>query len=273
MALAYAPQELRSDRFFVANALALDGKALSHAAPELRDDKELVLLAVGQNGMALSCASAELQRDREVVLTAVAQDGLALAFASPELKKDHEVVLIAVAKAGMALDCADILLRSDRSIVEAAVSHSGLALVSATEDLKCDAEIVLTAVAENARALGHASPSLARRPEAWQRLQPLVAEVLVLEVSLLSGRAALCVYADLENTRLGRVLLDCCRKLHLPSLGSPVLLLGSRILPDTTVQAWGLALGEVHELHLIVETEQSVNGLSSIKSASESRSY
>ena len=70
-ALAFASQEMRSDRDVVLAAVAARGAALEAAAPALTNDKKIVLAAVRNNGTALAFASKSLQSDKDVCMAAV----------------------------------------------------------------------------------------------------------------------------------------------------------------------------------------------------------
>ena len=94
-ALQYASEDLRCDKLFLLELVALDkqGVALKYAANTLKSDREVVFAAVRSNGKALGFAADELKSDKETVLAAVRSSFHALQFASPELKEDPKVRL------------------------------------------------------------------------------------------------------------------------------------------------------------------------------------
>ena len=78
-------------------------------APALRSDRTFVLEAMALNGRCLCLADGGLNTvgpmrgDRDVVLAAVAQKYEAFRYASPTLKSDHQFVLSALRANGLVL--------------------------------------------------------------------------------------------------------------------------------------------------------------------------
>ena len=84
-------------------AVTKDGFALAYASNELKSDREIVLAAVKTQGLALEFESYELRNDRYIVLAAVKRDGEALGYASDKLQSDPLLRSWAVLTRGRAL--------------------------------------------------------------------------------------------------------------------------------------------------------------------------
>lgn len=165
--LEYADESLRKDKDVVLAAIKQNGVALEFADHEGLIDtygpdtyKEIVLAAVTQDGRALKFADATLKKDKDVVLAAVTRNGWALIFANASLKKDREVVLAAITQDARTLQLADVSLKRDKEIVLAAVKQDGFALQYAEASLKKDKQVVLAAVTQDGFALQYADESL-----------------------------------------------------------------------------------------------------------------
>jgi hypothetical protein len=68
----------KSDKYYVAVAVTINGLNLAFASDDLKNNKEIVLTAVKNDGNALKFASEYLRADKEVVLAAVANDGFSI---------------------------------------------------------------------------------------------------------------------------------------------------------------------------------------------------
>jgi len=88
--LAFASDELRSDKEFLIKAMRINGLALEHADSTNRNAKEVVMEATRQNGNALAFASDRLRSDPEVISTAVSESGTAGQYAVPNGESTEE---------------------------------------------------------------------------------------------------------------------------------------------------------------------------------------
>ena len=94
--LAYASDELKSNKDFILKAAEKSIWALAFATDDIRDDKEFVSKIVEVNSWTLKHASDRLKNDKEIVLKAIENDGWFLAYASDKLRKDREFLAEAI---------------------------------------------------------------------------------------------------------------------------------------------------------------------------------
>ena len=179
-ALAYAAEDVQSDKDVVIAALMGGSIGLREVHHSLQDDKDVVLAAVKKDGKQLEFARLRFRSDKEVVLAAVRVNGLALEFAECVLRNDVEVVLAAVnqntevcwkltglshcairtpddfwavRQCGLMLAFTDYkLVINNKKLVLEAVSQNGLALKYA-RGLERDKQVALAAVRQNGMAL------------------------------------------------------------------------------------------------------------------------
>jgi len=140
--------------------VGVNGAALAYASEDLQSDREVVLAAVAQDGLALQHASRHFASDREVVLVAVRSCGLALQFASREYLEDKEIVLAAVRQNGLALNFAGPGVSADRSVVQQALLQNEWTLQFASDEVRSDADFVFEALQRNPNSFGGASLEL-----------------------------------------------------------------------------------------------------------------
>jgi hypothetical protein len=140
--LSEAPQNIRSNKKFILEAVKNDGTALSGASDNLKSDRDVVMEAIKESGWALEYASDELKNDQEIVLNAVKNIGRALAFVSDKLKNNRLVVTEAVKNQGYALENASDKLRNDREIVLEAINEDKDALDFASDELKKEFSLI-----------------------------------------------------------------------------------------------------------------------------------
>mmetsp|Transcript_56973 Transcript_56973/g.128052 ORF Transcript_56973/g.128052 Transcript_56973/m.128052 type:complete len:241 (+) Transcript_56973:56-778(+) len=152
------------------------------------DSYEVVLTAVSEDGMALQFASDALRGNVDIVTAAVTQNAMALRCASERLRGNAELVRIAAGKMGLALQFGSVAVRGDKDIVMSAVQQDGVALQWASEELRRDVEIVKCAVSQTWRALQFASQALLAIDSHLQELVPLLAELYIVRIRVLSGR-------------------------------------------------------------------------------------
>lgn len=146
LAMAYAPEEFRSDEEVVLTALEKEGWALMYASESLRAKRSFILKAARTNGEMLRHAPVEFRGDREVVLEAMSQSPSAFLHASVELRQDGSLLLdlldLDPAAAVVALGCGDAKLREDRSLVLELLSKEPAAFQSAAPSLRSDPAFV-----------------------------------------------------------------------------------------------------------------------------------
>jgi len=107
-ALCYAPEEIRSDRLVVREAVSRFGADLQYASEELQGDKEVALAAWKQCSHASAWIAPSLLQDRDFAIQAISESGMRLMTfiaAAPDLARDKELVAAAVAQHGRALAC------------------------------------------------------------------------------------------------------------------------------------------------------------------------
>ena len=149
MALQFADERFKLDKFVVKTAVKQNGLALQFAHKTLKSIKSIVETAIKQNGMALQFVSDYMKDRFDIVPTAVKQNGMALQFASDDMKSNFGIVWIAVKQNGLALEFADEKLKNHFGVVEPAVEQNGLALQFANERLKNDHFIIEAAIRQN----------------------------------------------------------------------------------------------------------------------------
>ncbi|MBT4664066.1 MAG: DUF4116 domain-containing protein, partial [Methylococcales bacterium] len=96
-----------NNKFTLLEQLKIRGSDLAYANDELKSDREIVLTAVENDGYALKYASGRLKCDREIALTAVKNNGSALQYVSDELRGNREIVLTALKNNVRCLEYAD----------------------------------------------------------------------------------------------------------------------------------------------------------------------
>lgn len=118
----YINGDLKKNKTFIKNALAVSGSLLCDLDESFRGDRKLALIAVTQHGRALTCLNKKLLEDKEIALIAVNQDGSALASLlslGSSLADDKEVVLAAVKQArGEALWGVNEKFRQDKDVIK-----------------------------------------------------------------------------------------------------------------------------------------------------------
>jgi hypothetical protein len=160
LALQYASDWLRDTMEVVLAAVKQDALALKYASDWLKDNDLIVLAAVERNGSALKYASHQRKNHNKMVLAAVTQYGGAIEYASNRLKENKDIILAAVIDDGLTLKEASDHLKQDKTVVLAAVTQDGLALEYASDHLKQDKAVVLAAVKQNGQAFKFTSLEL-----------------------------------------------------------------------------------------------------------------
>ena len=97
-ALRLAGESIRSNKSSVAEACAMDIRAIEYAFQNVKDDKDFIMKLVreDEHGMVLRHMGTRMKSDRDVVLAAVQKCGSSLQFASDELRGDMAIVLAAI---------------------------------------------------------------------------------------------------------------------------------------------------------------------------------
>lgn len=96
IALEFASENVKADRFTVLEAVKKDGSLLQFASEHLRKDRECELAAVQCTPLALAFTSDVTRATESVVLKTLKRDGNALQFASNELRENKDIILAAV---------------------------------------------------------------------------------------------------------------------------------------------------------------------------------
>jgi len=105
--LQSAPEEMRSDRVIVLEAVCRFGSDLQYASAELQADPKVALAAWAEEPRAGNFIAESLRSDRDFALEAVSLEGFRLGFFAEGVRLDREVVLAALRQNGMALRCLD----------------------------------------------------------------------------------------------------------------------------------------------------------------------
>lgn len=113
--LVNAPEALKEDRKFIAEAADEDIAVLAYASTTLLEDRSFMQERVKLDGLALAHASEEIRNHETVVKAAVKQNGIALKFASEELQNTEAVARVAVRQNPEALEWISAALRSKLS--------------------------------------------------------------------------------------------------------------------------------------------------------------
>lgn len=161
--LSKLPNEFRSDKEIVLEAVKNDGLSLLKADKTLQKDKELVLIAV-TNSTVYCNLSYKLKKDKEVIFATMAHDPIhVIVFGPSYCRRNSEFMLKALDQ----ISGSDLLqhyvtksLRRNKKFVLACVSNDGEALNYAAKSLKKDKEVVLAAVSDNCNAIVYADKSL-----------------------------------------------------------------------------------------------------------------
>jgi len=180
--LACVPPHLKSDARVIEAALRqqqetvsshnrlFSGEILAWASEELRSDRRLVLLALQANGrhgslergcrQPLEVASGQLRADKDVVLAAVKGWNDALYFASCKMKADIDVVRAAVQRCGLALRHASPKLKGDESVVRLAIANGLRNLNGLPHHIVTNVNFAKSLVRRSACNYQHLHPSL-----------------------------------------------------------------------------------------------------------------
>lgn len=92
--LAYASDEILTDKEVILKAVKVDGQIFYYASQELRDDKEVALEAISNKWLIIKYASKRLRGDKDIAITALKQNIKAEMYLTDEIKKDSEVDLL-----------------------------------------------------------------------------------------------------------------------------------------------------------------------------------
>ena len=90
--MAWASEDLKSDRSFVLSAVKETGEALYYVADEFRDDREVVLEAVRSKGYAIQYASDNLLEDKTFLLHAIQINPAVEPFIIGPYDEDYELL-------------------------------------------------------------------------------------------------------------------------------------------------------------------------------------
>jgi hypothetical protein len=125
---------------------------LAYANQDIKSDKEIAIQAVKQNGYTLEYLSEELKSDKELVLEAVNQDGGALKYASEYLKSDRELVKIALLSSKNPVDKFDNyvlnLFSTDREIMTLYVNQNKYNIKDVSDELLTDRDYFNSLIGE-----------------------------------------------------------------------------------------------------------------------------
>lgn len=113
---------------------------------EYRSNKEVVLQAVRHNGANLEYASDELRKDEEVVYAAVLNDGNALQFADEQLRDSKDLIVKIVKMQNCAFRYIGSKLLADRKFVIKVIRAHHLYLEDLPKELKRDLGAVLESI-------------------------------------------------------------------------------------------------------------------------------
>lgn len=92
--LAYASEEILSDKEVILKAVTVDGQTFYYASQELRDDKEIALEAINNKWLIIKYASKRLRGDKDIAITALNKNIKSAMYLTDEIKKDAEVDLL-----------------------------------------------------------------------------------------------------------------------------------------------------------------------------------
>ncbi len=81
--VSYVSMDLRNDRGFIREAIALAPRAFYHAGDDLQEDTEFVIENIRQNGVKLEDLRWRAHKNRAIVIAAVQQDPASLQHATP----------------------------------------------------------------------------------------------------------------------------------------------------------------------------------------------
>eukprot|EP00971_Amphidinium_carterae_P199790 3965604-Amphidinium_carterae.1 len=110
---------------------------------------------------------------------------------------------------------------------------------------------MLLALKQDPYALDYAHPELLLVDNFWPHAETYVRHMLVLKVTMLSGRAFLSVWHVHDGDTKGDVLDRCKDALTLPDAKFE-LMCGNAPLPNGCISRWGLRLGEVNDLQVLI---------------------
>lgn len=92
--LAYASEEILSDKEIILKAVKVDGQIFYYASQELRDNKEVALEAISNKWLIIKYASKRLRGDKDIARVALNKSVKAEMYLTDEIKKDSEINLL-----------------------------------------------------------------------------------------------------------------------------------------------------------------------------------
>mmetsp|Transcript_24761 Transcript_24761/g.45382 ORF Transcript_24761/g.45382 Transcript_24761/m.45382 type:complete len:283 (-) Transcript_24761:3-851(-) len=247
--LQKADEELRQtedvsvDWDVVINILAQGWEALEHAPMTLRGDRDFMTRAISSKPWA-------------------APRWQAVQFATEELRNDYSFMCAAVSEDWQAIQWASKTLCCDRNFVLHAVNQDWTAIKFASQSFRGDADVMKAIIAKNQRGLTLAAEELLLNDNFLREVTPMVPDLCICKVSMMSGRQRVIVIPKDELKWFDSGLQLLSRRasgleLDESNLKGAELLIGTFPITDIPPSQWpGLEIGNLLDLQLVCSSNE-----------------